>query len=148
MIKFKLFFTVLLIQFMIVSPSFAQNGDSVLGFWQSEHGNARIHIYKNGETYDGKLIWLKEETNSSGKPKVDINNPSEMLRSQPVKGLEVLKNFKYSNDRTWEDGTVYDPRSGKTYDCKLSMRSSDKLEVRAFYGISLIGKTQNWSRVR
>lgn len=148
MMMLKLVLTSILLQLVIILPSVAQDGDSVLGFWQSEHGSVRVHIYKNGGTYDGKLVWLKEENNSAGKPKIDLNNPSDQLKSKPIKGLEVLKDFKYSKDGVWEEGTVYDPRSGKTYDCKLSMVSSDKLEVRAFYGISLIGKTQSWSRVK
>ncbi len=127
--------------------SFAQNAGAVMGIWESEHGSGRIQIYKSGDTYEGKLVWLKEENDSSGKPLVDINNPSESLRTRPVKGLEVLSGFRY-NDGEWDGGTVYDPKSGKRYSCKLSMSGDGQLEIRAFMGISLIGKTQVWSRVK
>ena len=132
---------------MIMLASFAQDGDVVLGIWQSEHGSGRIQIYKDGNTYNGKLVWLKEANDESGRIKLDINNPSKNLRSQPINGLEVLRNFTYKDDGVWVDGTVYDPKSGRTYSCKLLMSSSDKLEIRAYMGISLIGKTQVWSRV-
>ncbi len=145
--KFKIVFT-LLISLISGIAAFAQSGDAVLGIWQSEHGNGRIQIFKEGENYNGKIVWLKEETDESGKVKTDENNPSESLKSQPIKGLEVLSDFVYNEDGEWEGGTVYDPRSGKKYSCKLSVSGNGQLEIRAFKGISLIGKTQLWSRVR
>lgn len=143
---FKIVFT-LLISLISAVTSFAQSGDAVLGIWQSEHGSGRIQIFKEGENYNGKIVWLKEEADESGKVKTDINNPSESLKMQPIKGLEVLSDFEY-NDGVWDGGTVYDPRSGKKYSCRLSVSGSGQLEIRAFKGISLIGKTQLWSRVR
>lgn len=141
---------IIIITLISIDPSlssFAQNADAVLGIWESEHGSGRIQINKSGDTYSGKLIWLKEENDSSGKPLLDINNPSEAKRIRPVKGLEVLSGFNY-NDGEWDGGTVYDPKSGKKYNCKLSVSSDGQLEIRAFMGISLIGKTQVWSRVK
>jgi uncharacterized protein (DUF2147 family) len=129
-------------------PAIAQNADAVLGIWQSEHGNARIQIFKSGENYNGKIVWLKEENDESGKPKTDVNNPSDALKTQPIIGLEALSDFTYKGAGVWEGGTVYDPRSGKKYSCKLSISGDGQLEIRAFMGISLIGKTQTWTRVR
>jgi uncharacterized protein (DUF2147 family) len=128
--------------------SHAQSPDAVLGVWQSEHGSGRIQISKEGDTYNGRIVWLKDELDESGKPKTDINNPTPSLKSQPIKGLEVLSDFTYTDNGEWEGGVVYDPRSGKKYNCKLSISGKGQLEIRAFMGISLIGKTQFWSRVR
>lgn len=145
--KLKMILSLLIPVFFSI-PCLAQNADAVLGMWQSEHGSARIQISKGGDNYNGKIVWLKEENDESGKPKRDKNNPSEALKSQPIVGLEALSDFTYKGDGVWEGGTVYDPRTGKTYDCKLTMGPGGKLEVRAFMGISLIGKTQTWSRVK
>ncbi|WP_276347758.1 DUF2147 domain-containing protein [Daejeonella sp. JGW-45] len=145
--KFKIIFTLLTI-FARGSYSYAQSADVILGIWQSEHGSGRIQVFKEGESYNGRIVWLKDEKDESGKPKTDINNPSEALKSQPIKGLEVLSDFTYSDNGEWEGGTVYDPRSGKKYSCKLSLSGNGQLEIRAFKGISLIGKTQVWSRVK
>lgn len=145
--KFKMMIA-FLAPFIFTLPCIAQNGDAVLGMWQSEHGSARVQISKSGENYNGKITWLKEEANEAGKPKTDQNNPSEALRSQPIIGLEALSDFSYKGDGIWDGGTVYDPRTGKKYSGKLSIGSGGKLEIRAYMGISLIGKTQIWSRVR
>ena len=138
----------LLLPMLAAIPVSAQNGDAVLGIWQSEHGSARIQIFKTGGDYNGKIVWLKEELDESGKHKTDENNPSESLKKKPIIGLEALSDFTYKGDGVWEGGTVYDPRSGKKYSCKLAVNGDGQLEVRAFMGISLIGKTQIWTRVK
>ncbi|MDB5121668.1 MAG: hypothetical protein JWN56_2886 [Sphingobacteriales bacterium] len=142
--------TSLLFSFFILfflSTSFAQSKDNILGKWISEHGSGKIEIFKEGEEFAGKLIWLKEPLNEEGKPKTDVHNPTEDLRSRPVMDLEILKNFTYKGDGEYTDGTVYDPKSGKTYNCKMTLKSKDKLEIRGFMGISLIGKSETWTRV-
>lgn len=146
--KLKIILAFLILNVFAAVSLYAQEGDAVLGLWQTEHGNGRIKIYKAGDSYHGKLVWINKKVDTDGKPRVDINNPTPSLRTQPIEGLEVLKDFNYKSGGTWDGGTVYDPRTGKTYSCKLFMDSSDELEVRAFMGISLIGKTQVWSRVK
>ncbi|MBN1327649.1 MAG: DUF2147 domain-containing protein, partial [Candidatus Cloacimonetes bacterium] len=46
----------------------------------------------------------------------------------------------------WKGGTIYDPESGKTYSCTMKL-SGDQLEIRGFIGISLLGRTEVWSRI-
>ena len=128
-------------------PGMAQNPDAVTGIWSSPHGSGRIQIYKKGAQYFGKLVWIKEPNDENGKPKHDIHNPNKNLRSAPVIGLDVLKNFKY-DDGEWVDGTAYDPKSGKTYSCKMSLENPDRLNIRGYIGISLLGRTETWSRVK
>jgi uncharacterized protein (DUF2147 family) len=142
--------TALLISFFTVcfiSTSFAQTKDDIIGKWISEHGSGKIDIYKEGNEYAGKLIWLKEPLNDEGKAKTDAHNPSTDLQSRPVLGLEILKNFTFNGDGEFTEGTVYDPKSGKTYNCKMTLKSKDKLEIRGYMGISLIGKSETWTRV-
>ncbi len=126
---------------------FAQSADAIVGKWLNKDGDAHIQIYKNGNKYNGKLVWLKNPKDEVGKTKVDTKNPDANLRSRAIWGLEILKGFSF-DDGTWEDGTIYDPKSGKTYSCKLTMSGNDKLDVRGYIGISLIGRTDTWSRVK
>ena len=42
-------------------------------------------------------------------------------------------------------GTVYDPKNGKTYKCKITYQG-DKLDVRGFVGFSLLGRTAVWTK--
>ncbi|WP_299708349.1 DUF2147 domain-containing protein [uncultured Pontibacter sp.] len=119
---------------------------SPIGVWTNEEGKARFEIYQSGNKLHGKIIELKEPLRN-GKPKMDDNNPDKKLRNRPLKGLVFMKNFEYDGDNKWDDGTIYDPESGKTYSCYMKMTGKDKMEVKGYIGISLIGRTQNWTRV-
>jgi uncharacterized protein (DUF2147 family) len=90
-------------------------------------------------------VWLKNP-NDNGKPKVDKNNPDNSKRNQSVVGLLILKEFKFDGDDEWEDGDIYDPESGKTYSCYLSLKDKHNLKVRGYVGISLFGRTEVWTR--
>jgi uncharacterized protein (DUF2147 family) len=124
--------------------TFAQNKDAILGRWLNSKGEGQIEIYKRGDKFFGKMAWLKEP-NLNGKPKLDVNNPEEKLKSKPILNLEILKDFVY-DDGKWIDGTIYDPRSGKTYSCTISLKGN-KLNVRGYVGISIIGKTEIFTKV-
>jgi uncharacterized protein (DUF2147 family) len=79
---------------------------------------------------------------------MDVNNPDESKRDRTVKGILLLKGLDYDpDDQQWEDGTIYDPESGKTYDCYVELESKDKLKVRGYIGVSMIGRTQYWTRI-
>ena len=47
----------------------------------------------------------------------------------------------------WRGGTIYDPTSGRTYDCELRVRDDDRLDIRGYFGLRLIGRTVTWTRV-
>ncbi len=125
---------------------FSQSADAIVGKWLNKDKDAHIQIYKKGNNYYGKLVWLKNPT-ADGKAKTDTKNPDANLKSRPILGLEILNDFNY-DDGVWEDGSIYDPKSGKTYSCKLTLNGNDKLNVRGYIGISLIGRTEVWTRVK
>lgn len=119
---------------------------SPVGIWTNEDGKAKFEIYKCGDKLCGKIVSLREP-DKNGKPKVDENNPDKKHQNRPLLGLTFMKGFEYEGDHKWDDGTIYDPESGKTYSCYMKMKGNDKMEVKGYLGISLIGRTQNWTRV-
>ena len=124
--------------------------DKVVGFWLTDEGESQVEIFKksNGKYY-GKIVWL-EEPNENGKPKVDDDNPVESLQNRPILGLELLKGFSYdSEDKEWENGTIYDPDSGKTYDCYMWFEGSNNLKIKGYVmGMRFIGRKTTWTRDR
>jgi uncharacterized protein (DUF2147 family) len=134
-------------------PCFAASPDAIVGVWYNQAKDAKIDIAKCGDTFCGKIVWLKEpnylpnsKEGTPGTPKVDHKNPNPELRKRPVMGLEIVRGFKYSGDDLWKDGTVYDPKSGKTYSAKMTMVSATQLNLRGFVGISLFGRTEKWTK--
>ena len=117
----------------------------VLGTWLTASGKAKVQIYKDGDFYNGKIVWLKEPVHEDGKFKVDKNNSDKTKRDVPLLGLKLLKNFKFK-DGEWSEGFIYDPENGKTYSCFIKYRDG-KLDLRGYLGISLIGRTQTWFKV-
>ncbi|TKC06288.1 DUF2147 domain-containing protein [Pedobacter frigoris] len=131
-----------------ISPSvFSQNKDAILGKWINSSGEAHIEITKRSDKYFGKIVWLKEPKDAKGNVKTDVNNPNAALRSKQILGLEILKDFEFSGDK-WTDGKIYDPKSGKTYSCNMSLKSNGDLNMRGYVGISLIGRSETWKKVK
>ncbi|GGB15566.1 DUF2147 domain-containing protein [Puia dinghuensis] len=120
--------------------------DDVTGVWMT-HGDrpAKIQIYRSGDQYFGKIVYLQFPNEDNGKPRVDKNNPDERLRSRPLLGLGLLSGFKFDEDE-WNGGKIYDPQSGKTYSCTMSLKDMNTLKVRGYVGISLLGRTEVWTR--
>jgi uncharacterized protein (DUF2147 family) len=136
-----------IVLFVLSVQVFAQKKDDILGKWLNPSGEGQIEIYKRGDKFFGKLAWIKEPNDERGKPKTDEKNPTESLRNKPLLGLEILKNFVF-DDGKWIDGTIYDPKSGKTYSCKISLKDANQLSIRGFIGVSLIGRTEVFKRVK
>jgi uncharacterized protein (DUF2147 family) len=124
----------------------ATEPDSILGEWLVKSKDAKVKIYKKDGKYFGKLSWIKKDKSKKGEP-IDENNPDESKRNRKLLGINLLKNLEYKSGSVWEDGNIYDPRSGKTYDCKIELKDNGKkLEVRGFLGFSLLGKSQIWTK--
>ncbi|MDH5728397.1 MAG: DUF2147 domain-containing protein, partial [Gammaproteobacteria bacterium] len=88
---------------------FAQS-PSPLGLWLVEEGDALIEIYACGSFLCGKIACVKEPFEADGSVKLDKHNPKPHLRKRPILGLEMLSNFKTTNDANfWEEGKIYDP---------------------------------------
>ena len=134
--------------FTVISTlmALAQTGaDGLVGVWYDAEKAGKITIARTGETFTGKITWLKEP-NENGKPKTDPLNPDPKLRSRPRLGMPILTGFKYAGNNEWTDGKIYDARSGKTYSCKISKKSPDKLDVRGYVGAPMFGRTTVFTR--
>ncbi len=142
------FLTLILFLSTAQTMAFAQKADAILGKWLNPTGEGQIQIYKNDNLFFGKITWLKEPNDpGTGKPKNDYLNPNAALRPRSVLNLEILKNFSFNSDDTYTDGTIYDPKSGKTYSCKMVL-NGNRLKIRGYIGISLLGRTEIWKRIK
>jgi len=137
----------LIISFLFAVRVFSQTkGDDIVGIWlTSGKEPAKIHIYKSGDKYYGKIIWLKNLTDN-GKERTDANNPDKTKRNNPVIGLIILIAFKFDGDDEWNGGDIYDPESGKTYSSYIYLKDKNMLKVRGYVGVSLFGRTETWIR--
>lgn len=132
--------------FLVALTTQAQNGKEITGVWWNAEKKAKIEVYQQGNTFSGKIIWLKVTTNADGStPRVDENNPDAKEAKKPLMGKVVLKNLTWEGGNEYEGGSIYDPKTGKTYSCEAKLEGKT-LYLRGYIGVSLIGKTSEWTR--
>lgn len=134
----------LLLAFFSSITLFSQTikADDIIGTYMTAENEGKVEITKRNNKYYGKLVWTKTPG------KLDSNNPDPKQKTDKLAGKEILKDFVFDGDDQWSDGTIYDPKNGKTYDCKLTPDEKGNLNVRGFIGISLIGRTSFWIKVK
>lgn len=119
---------------------------SVEGLWvtqddESGKQKSEVLIYKdNGKLY-GKIVRLLLPEDQG---KICVNCKG-IDKGKPIAGLVIVNNLIWEGE-SWEDGTILDPKSGKLYDCYITLEDNNNLKVRGFYGFSILGRTQNWIR--
>jgi uncharacterized protein (DUF2147 family) len=119
-----------------------------IGIWYAEGGAAKVGIEQcDGEKLCGRVLWLRSPLDEDGCPLRDVHNPDRTLRFRKVEGLEVLQGLTERTDGTWADGSIYDPASGYTYRCQVALDGNDRLRLRGYVGLPLIGRTTTWTRV-
>lgn len=121
--------------------------ETPLGVWYAEGGAAKVGIERCGDELCGRVLWLRSPLDEDGCPLRDQYNPDLALRDRTVEGLEILRGLKPREDGTWVDGRIYDPASGHTYNCQLVLDGDDRIRLRGYIGVPLIGRTTTWTRV-
>jgi uncharacterized protein (DUF2147 family) len=123
----------------------AQN--SVVGLWQAiddidNKPTSHIKIEKINNQLRGTIVKLMNVNED-----VTCQMCSGDKKNQPIKGMEILWDLSEDKDQ-WNGGRIIDPKSGKTYKCLLYLDGEDTLKVRGYVGISALGRTQTWKRVK
>ncbi|MFC4292347.1 DUF2147 domain-containing protein [Sphingorhabdus arenilitoris] len=104
---------------------------SVNGQWVTQDKDAVVSIGPCGATICGKLSqYLVTPPNGVGQK--DVNNPNKSLRSRKLLGTAFLTGFKA--DGTQWRGTIYDPKTGKTYRSVMYKGKSGNLIVKGCIG--------------
>ncbi len=133
----------LLITSFTVATSRVHNPDAVLGIWISTLGKAHVQITRDTKSglYFGKIIWLRNPLDANGHAIKDANGNTVM-------NLTILKNMKWDGTE-WDDGTIYDPETTKTYFCSMHLENDTLLDVRgSLDSYGWVGQTEEWVKVR
>jgi uncharacterized protein (DUF2147 family) len=126
------------------------NPDMILGVWVPKKGDSHVKIEKIGSKYFGKVIWLQNPNEKEGTgPDLDDKNPDKTMRTVPILGLRVLKDFSYEGEGVFKGGNAYDPNNGKTYCGKITLIDVDHIDMRgSICGLSFLGRTETWVRYK
>ena len=127
------------------APAFA-GADDIVGTWLTGDGDGWVDITLQGAEISGVIAGTPND--DPERSKVDDKNPDPALQQRELLGLELFSGFHFDGEDRWVDGRIYDPNSGKTYKCVITIVDADTLKVRGFIGIVLLGRTEIWQRKR
>lgn len=120
---------------------------AAIGQWQviEEDGKLGGHV----ETYliDGRLFGKITQSRPERPPDEPCAKCPGEFKDKPVLGMVVIRDFRPEGDR-WVGGTVLDPKNGKIYKGKIWTEGDDRLRLRGYVGIALLGRTEAWVRLR
>ncbi|MXN89791.1 DUF2147 domain-containing protein [Flavobacterium sp. Sd200] len=133
---------------LFIGIGFTSLQAQVTGKWKTvddETGEAKsiVEVYeKDGKIY-GKVVEILNPAKKDAKCK-DCKGAD---KDKPILGLVIIKGLTKDGDE-YTDGDILDPNKGKLYSCTIKLDGKDKLSVRGYMGISLLGRSQTWSRVK
>ncbi len=104
--------------------------DKIVGKWMKmPKQDLIIEVYPSGGGYSGKIEWSNDSTKR--------------------KGYVILENLQFDDDNnSWENGRIYDPRSGSQYKAAAKLKEDGTLEVLGYKGIKIIGSKRSFRRVK
>jgi len=133
---------------LLLLPMTARAASPIDGTWLVQEKDAHIHIGMFHGARVGRIVFVRDSLDTSGHLRRDRKNPDPALRNHVMRDLVIVSALEpTSGDSTHWKGKVYDPRNGKTYSAKLSLDGPDKLSLRGYVGVSLLGRTAHWTRV-
>ncbi|MCC8409854.1 DUF2147 domain-containing protein [Mucilaginibacter sp. UR6-1] len=125
------------------------NGDAILGQWTSEDKKMVVEMYKQGNEYRGKMVWFKDDDSKPMNEWTDKHNPDEKLRNRKLLGMDVVTGLVYDRDsKSYNDGAIYEAKSGKTWNASAKLADKDVLKVKGYWHVKFIGRTMIFRRVK
>ena len=122
---------------------------SPTGLWQTiddktGQPKAVVQILQDSDgTLTGKIL---TGAGSNDDPNRRCTACTDSRKDQLMKGMTIINGMKPDGD-VWEGGQILDPENGKLYKCKMHLYDGgQKLVVRGYIGVSLLGRSQTWIR--
>ena len=120
---------------------------SPIGLWKTIDDvtgspKALVRIYEKG----GKLFGQIERVFEAGAENQVCEACKDDRKNQPIIGLIIIRDIKREGD-AYGGGDILDPDSGSVYRCKMHLdQGGDRLILRGYIGLSIIGRSQTWQR--
>lgn len=123
--------------------------DSPVGTWQTidDHTGqpkALVQITQDSNgSLNGKVI---KGLNANDQPDRRCTECTDARKDQLILGMTIINDMKKDGDGR-DNGQILDPENGKVYKCKMHLEDGgNKLVVRGYIGVSLLGRSQTWIR--
>ncbi|HQE50718.1 MAG TPA: DUF2147 domain-containing protein [Prolixibacteraceae bacterium] len=127
----------------------AQKAEAIAGIWWNDEKTSKIEIKEVNGKFIGTVVYINPSSYVNGEPEKDTNNPDPKLRSRSKLGLQILSGLQFNAGKSqWDNGRIYDPENGKTYDCYAWFeKDSNTLYLKGYVvGIKMLGRSTIWTR--
>jgi uncharacterized protein (DUF2147 family) len=114
---------------------------AAVGRWLTQSGNLEVDIAPCGEVLCGTVVAVHGNRSME-----DPRSQMDPADARSPMGMRILSGFAPTGDGRW-NGTIYNRENGRTYDCLVTPLAGNKLRVRGYKLVPLIGKDQTWTRV-
>jgi hypothetical protein len=137
-----------------LTVSFAQPKPerTVAGFWQQTDNDGHVggwfFFLKRDDLYEGRLVKMFPKPGEEDKKVISVcARCAGDQKNAPMLGLTIIKGMKRTGGK-YEEGNILDPRDGTLYHAQMEVSADgQKLAVRGYLGIPLLGQTQTWTRL-
>jgi uncharacterized protein (DUF2147 family) len=134
-------FSIVLSSFNIPRPAY-----QLVGVWESEAKNLQIEMFENDGEFFGRMIYFKCSTDEIMRTKKDIENPDKHLTARNLLGLMLVTDLAYQGDNIWDEGKIYDPNSGHTFEARIQLTGPQTATVRGYWKYRWIGRSMVFHR--
>jgi len=121
-------------------------GQSPVGTWttideKTGAKRAMVSISVSGGTLNGTIVKVYPQAGDTG---ICSKCPGA-FKGKKIQGLGFVWGLKDQGNGVWSGGSILDPKTGKVYKAKMTLQGN-KLLVRGYIGVSVLGRTQTWVR--
>ncbi len=138
-----------------IVPSAPSAVASPLGVWIDHTGRGAVEITPcvpdappKAANLCGRIVWMKDPNDEKGQPLRDTLNKNAARRSQPICGLQIIGDVKPQANGSWDNGWIYDPEQGSSFDVELQLRNPETLQVKGYMGVKFLSETFVWRRAK
>lgn len=140
--------TGLVIATLLIAMSSAIQAQTPVGTWvtiddKRQVDIAHIRIYQEDGKLFGQVVKLLPNAQNR-----TCNGCEGHEKGRSIVGMTLIRDVISMDEKYWGKGKLFDPNSGREFDCAMWLDTPDILKVRASFGLSIIGRTQTWTRLK
>ena len=135
---------------LCLTTTFALAQATPAGLWKTIDDETKteksyVRIADGGGVITGKIEKIIDPAKQGDK----CDKCTDSRKDQLILGMTIIEGVKKNADEAyWDGGSILDPNNGKVYKVRMTPKDGGKvLEVRGYFGMPLLGRTQTWLRV-
>jgi hypothetical protein len=139
---------IMAIALLAAAPSARAAEPSAAGLWQKVEDGKPVGwflVVERDGIFEGAIA--KTFPKAGEDPNALCTKCTDDRKNAPWLGISLIRDMQRDGLK-YENGNVLDPRDGKIYKAKMTVSPDGQtLTMRGFWGISLLGKDEIWSRL-